>query len=1701
MKPQHRFSSPLVRKNSCTSNSSDLAGQLAVAVLFALGAGHSLQAQTNWDGGPLGTGVEIGTAANWAGDVLPSANGGTAQWNGTVAGNLSLNYAGGLGGAAGNTGLNFSLTAAQSGSVAIDSGLSTGSIRLNGITIAAGAGALTLGNAANTFSVTLGGATGTSTWTNNSSSTATIASDVVYGVGGAGARLLVFDGSGNWVANNNMNPTNAPATVAVTKTGGGTLTVGGANTYTGATIVANGELALSTGNNRLPVGTVLTLGSATGDTSGVLRLNSRSQQVGGLLTAGAGTGNRVINGNATLATFTVSTGAGTTTYGGKLGGPGTNENNLAFTKAGAGTLILSSTNTHTGTNSIGVNGTGTRIGVVRATANQALGTGPLEIGLGGNDATARLELSGGISLANNALIPGRNNTTAAIENVAGNNSFGGTVTITSGGTDYRILSTADKLTFTGATSFTANAAGTRNLTFQGNGNTDVNGVIENGVATVNLVKAGNGRLTLNAANTYSGTTNVQAGSLHLGSLTGSLNAATALTLGSSTTLGLSSTAATRNQQVASLGMTDASIELALAGNTADKLSVTGAATLAGTNTVKISGFSEPGVYNLLTTGAALAGTINLDSSAMPTGFVTYGGAISGNDYVLTVSGTATPGSAWWKGDVSGTWTDASLAPDSNWTSDAAGTIDTAQLPGSTTDVIFAATGSANNATTLGSDVRVKSLSFEAGTYSVGGPDKLSIVGANANLNALEVGSGATVTLSTGESAWAGRTTVAAGGTLAVGASTALGNADAALDVLGTLRLDADVTKGDLSGNGIVTSGTVDPRALGVQSVLGSEFSGTFQDGSGPLGFVKSGAGVLTLTGSSTHSGTTTVAAGELSVGAGLAAGSLGSGPISISAGGTLRWNRADDIGIANNITGAGAQMIKDGTGVLTLGGVNNFATAAGSGFVIANGRVVLGSATAVPSGIVFGVNNGTLDLNGVAVTTGWLNGLATGVITDDSATPGTTQLTLGGTGAPDYAGAIDDGANGRVLAVAKTGSGNQILSGSSDYSGGTIISQGLLTVNSSTAVGGGAINLPGSNSVITRLQLGNGVSLANNIEVGTPNWTDFNGSIRVPGANDSATIAGTVLVKQSGLVGGTLNGGSLYGPTGTGVLTLSGAVNTDAPGTQVLIRGGNVRFGQAGSAVDLRNEGNISIGANNAINPSAVLSMAASNAAGFDLNGFNQSLAGIGSHTTINNLANVTNSSPTPATLSLVTDPAVDYATASTAMPIGSLGINVLDANTTLTGALNLDKLGLGTLTLQGPSTFTGDVDVSAGLLIADRGNNVNDPVNSALGNPLVARQITVGNGATLRFAQGDTLGSATTVVAAMLVIEEGGTVVNNGNNFNTLGPVQLNGGTLATTGGAIGGYQSYHLSGTVTVGGSSPSDIALSGPGNAFNGVHLGANTTFTVADASGDSAADLVVSIPLVDRHATVGGAGGLTKSGVGTMSLTAPSSYTGNTAVTGGKLVVANDDVFADSSTIELASMSSLELTHGGVDTVTALIVGGVPQSNGLYTFGSGQLKVGLSTPFEDWALLKGLDGTPGKEDGPTDDPDGDGAANLIEFAFNGDPLSGADNGRIHHFTEDSSDVPSGKDLVLTFAVRSGAPVFSGSPSPTSTIDGITYSVQGSTDLSAFTSGVSVVDPVVGGLDPAGAGYEYRSFILDGSDTLPGKGFLRATVIEAP
>ena len=68
----------------------------------------------------------------------------------------------------------------------------------------------------------------------------------------------------------------------------------------------------------------------------------------------------------------------------------------------------------------------------------------------------------------------------------------------------------------------------------------------------------------------------------------------------------------------------------------------------------------------------------------------------------------------------------------------------------------------------------------------------------------------------------------------------------------------------------------------------------------------------------------------------------------------------------------------------------------------------------------------------------------------------------------------------------------------------------------------------------------------------------------------------------------------------------------------------------------------------------------------------------------------------------------------------------------------------------------------------------------------------------------------------------------------------------------------------------------------------------------------------------------------------------------------------------------------------------------------------------------------------------------------------------------------------------------------PSPSATVDGITYTILGGLTPSQTDSAVSVVSPAVTtGLPAAPAGYEYRTFKLDASAGLPSKGFMRVKV----
>lgn len=300
----------------------------------------------------------------------------------------------------------------------------------------------------NGFSQTIAGLTDpvagtTNTVTNSSATAATLTVDtsgsVTYGTSGGAL-------TGN---------------LTLAKLGTGTLTLSGASTYTGPTLIQNGILQLAGGANRLPVGTVVVLGSGTN--SGRLDLNNQSQTIVDLQTSGTGTLNRVIDStaDATIPVLTLNIGTGqTVTLANVLGIAG--QNGFGLTKTGAGTLVMAgSTDTYTGPTVVAA-------GTLRLGADNALPiTTALTVGTGATagtfDLAAFSQTVGTLAVSTNG---------AAMNTITVNGgeilTVNGAVNIGSAG-----VGRTTNLTVNGAGTFRINNTGA-NVEI-GLGNTDQNG--------------------------------------------------------------------------------------------------------------------------------------------------------------------------------------------------------------------------------------------------------------------------------------------------------------------------------------------------------------------------------------------------------------------------------------------------------------------------------------------------------------------------------------------------------------------------------------------------------------------------------------------------------------------------------------------------------------------------------------------------------------------------------------------------------------------------------------------------------------------------------------------------------------------------------------------------------------------------------------------------------------------------------------------------------------------------------------------------------------------------------------------------------------------------------------------------------------------------------------------------------------------------
>jgi fibronectin-binding autotransporter adhesin len=466
--------------------------------------------------------------------------------------------------------------------------------------------------------------------------------------GGSGARQLQLAGTGT----NSFAPIlgDGPGgATSLSKNDTSTWIITGANTYTGGTTVFLGTLTVNgTG----------TLGASTGSLQvssfgGTTILNLNVDQTVGSLSGSISGGTATIN-IASTKTFTVNQ-SSTTTYAGVIASAG------SFTKSGAGTLTLSGTNTYSGITRIdgGILSVGSlaNINTASGIGKGSVAGSPADLVFGGGT----LQYSG---------------TTGATST---NRLF--TIGDTAGLTaalDSSNATAANTMSFTGTGSIAFGGSGARTLTLTGSntGNNTLAPILGDGSGgATSLIKSGAGTWVLSGANTYTGGTTINAGTLQAGSTTALGPAANAtLTFGSGSTgkfqlFGFNTTVidlntnATVGTPIIESGSGTAGTDtltvntantdtyagvlqngstrvLALTKSGAGSLTLSGNNTYSGGTTLNSGGILNINSATAIGTGAlALGGNATIDNTSASAITLTNGNALTLNSGSLTFTGT------------------------------------------------------------------------------------------------------------------------------------------------------------------------------------------------------------------------------------------------------------------------------------------------------------------------------------------------------------------------------------------------------------------------------------------------------------------------------------------------------------------------------------------------------------------------------------------------------------------------------------------------------------------------------------------------------------------------------------------------------------------------------------------------------------------------------------------------------------------------------------------------------------------------------------------------------------------------------------------------------------------------------------------------------------------------------------------------------
>lgn len=1340
----------------------------------------------------------------------------------------------------------------------------------------------------------------------------------------------------------------------VTKSNTGALTLAGTNSGSGAFTLAGGSLHLNSGaalgSGLLTIGAGTTLNAATG----AITLGTNNVQTWGGDFTFTGTNPLDLGtGAVTLgASLAVNTPGATLTVGGIIGDGG---NNRGLSKTGAGTLVLNGANSYTGPTSI----TG---GVLRISQSTGLGTSAGGVTQSGTSALELDGTSGAISVGAEPLTINGGGITnlGALRNIAGDNTYGGTVTMAA---QSRINSDSGTLTLSHPTSVSAT-----NLTLVvgGAGNLTISGAVATGTGGVNKAD-GAGTLTLAGTNTYTGATTVSAGTLTLTSGASITPTGNVVALNVSGATAVANIAGTYNSSggagiaVNSGGILNTSGTLTFSGSGSQALllgtsggdgtwNVTGGSVSInfpangiglgnggiGTLNVSAGSVTTPGA-NVLNLGHAANGTGNLNISG--TGLVTISAGSGlfrvGNNATATATVNLNGGTLALGRNVS---TVAGAVSTFNFNGGLlrAGLTSTTYLQGITranvrdggalidTNGFNVTIGQALLHSDIGGDLTVD------GGLTKSGLGTLTLSGAN-NYNGPTLVSGGALVLN-GSAATGTLTT----SSVTVGAAGSLGfttGSASTLDLTGKdLTLSGGTLAFDIGDAGVNDAINVNNFTLSANSALSltgiGAIGGTYTllTSSNPI----SNAGSYTLTGQTIGRVTLTP--------------TVNSHTITIDS--TVfegKWNQA----------GGGNWSLGDPG--MTQDNWDNYKP------TVAGDAALFGDSITAPSTVLVdtphiagylrfdNANAYTIGANGssnLTLNNGASNAVAT--VTTGSHTIAENVVLLSHLDVIPAAGSTlthSGVLSGSAKNLELNGPGALVLSGANTYNGSTTVSRGTLTLSGARTATMGAITVGNLPSTTGTLNIGNGSFTTGTFSVGsgtnaltagivnhTGGTLTMSGNQLLLGNGGTGVTAGSNSTGTYNLNGGTLNTvaggiGVLIGTnTGaTGVFNMmSGTLNMAATSTMQIARSdNNAALATTGSFIQTGGTATVGIlqmsgtsaGAVNNANGSSTLTLTGGtfSAATFNaLSGGNQSTSAI----TIGGTAQVTlpvfptNVKGTSSTATITFDSTTGFlspaATSATYLPAGTFTNAYLTAN----GA-NLNIPSGRDITI---AQVFGDAPTFAGTLKKSGvGVLTLSSANTYTGTSLVSE-------GTLALGHVDGLGSTT----AGTTVASGGRVIFGGlaTSSTVAEAFDITGSGIASNGALnVGGNKSITLSGAITMSGDA--SITVDG-GSAFNITNTNAITGVdTDLTFQADSGATSTIS------GAVNLGTGSLTKTGGATLILSGDNTYSGGTFVTGGILSIPSS---GDAGSGAISILGAVRLELGALTLANAINLGANASSTG-------------------------------------------------------------------------------------------------------------------------------------------------------------------------